>query len=102
MTSIVCYCIPSTQDITITIISVTFAPLYHISLKASCPGVSINVMSFPFQVLNEKAAIDYVISPNSPATLLEFLNLSSKVVFPWSTCPIIVTIGGHYLNFELS
>lgn len=50
------YCwIPSTVEMTTTMISVTLAPHCLISLKASCPGVSMNVISFPLKVWNENA-----------------------------------------------
>ena len=35
----------------------------------------------------------WVIPPASPETTLVSLSASSKLVFPWSTCPIIVTTG---------
>ena len=37
----------------------------------------------------------WVIPPDSPSTTLVFLILSNRVVFPWSTCPKMVTIGGR-------
>ena len=43
-----------------------------------------------------------VIPPASPATTEEFLNWSSKVVLPWSTCPMIVTTGGRTACESLS
>ena len=36
-----------------------------------------------------------MIPPDSPAATLVSLILSNKEVFPWSTCPIITTIGGR-------
>lgn len=68
--------------------------------NASCPGVSIKVIT-PSPTLTWNAPIFYVIPPTSPSAILEFLNLSNKVVFPWSTCPIIVTIGGLVIGFSL-
>lgn len=35
----------------------------------------------------------WVIPPNSESTTDECLKESNKVVFPWSTCPIIVITG---------
>ena len=55
-----------------------------------------------------KAPIDWVISPNYFCAKWVFLNESNKVVFPWSICPIIVTIGGlllyiyNFLSFKLN
>ena len=45
--SIVCGIIPSSAATTKTAISVTWAPLALIVVKASCPGVSRNVISLP-------------------------------------------------------
>ena len=40
----------------------------------------------------------WVIPPCSPETTFESLRESSKDVFPWSTCPIIVTTGGLFFT----
>ena len=40
--------------------------------------------------------------PCSPETTFVLLKASSKEVFPWSTCPIIVTIGGLGCRLDLS
>ena len=45
-------------------------------------------------LLPEKAPICCVIPPASPATTDVLLSVSSRVVLPWSTWPIIVTTGG--------
>ena len=91
----------STADITNIIISVTFAPLALKFWNASWPGVSINVTSCPCWVLIVNAPIDCVIWPYSFAAIdyfpLIYLNASKSVVFPWSTCPIIVTTGALFL-----
>lgn len=47
-----------------------------------------------------KAPICWVIPPNSWSTTFDFLRASNSVVFPWSTCPIIVTTGGRGLRVE--
>ena len=44
--------------------------------------------------LPEKAPICCVIPPASPAATDVLLKVSSRVVLPWSTWPIIVTTGG--------
>lgn len=36
-----------------------------------------------------------VMPPASDAATWLFLRLSSRVVFPWSTCPMMVTTGGR-------
>lgn len=36
-----------------------------------------------------------VMPPASEAATWLFLRLSSRVVFPWSTCPMMVTTGGR-------
>lgn len=41
-----------------------------------------------------------VIPPNSDFATDVFRNASSKVVLPWSTCPIIVTIGCRFINWD--
>lgn len=47
-----------------------------------------------------KAPICWVIPPNSVETILLFLNASRRLVFPWSTWPMIVTIGGRGFSFS--
>lgn len=44
-------------------------------------------------LLPGKAPICCVIAPNSDLAIDAFLKVSNKVVFPWSTWPIIVTTG---------
>ena len=41
-----------------------------------------------------------VIPPNSPDTTFAFLKTSNTEVFPWSTCPITVTIGALLFKFS--
>jgi hypothetical protein len=65
--------------------SVTLAPLTLRLLKASCPGVSMKVISCSESVKKVKAPMDYVIAPYSSLARVECLNESSKVVLPWST-----------------
>ena len=92
MASLVCGITPSSAATIKTTISVTLAPLARISVKAACPGVSIKVI-FLLLCITSYAPICWVMPPLSPETTLEFLILSNKEVFPWSTWPIIVTIG---------
>ena len=40
----------------------------------------------------------WVIPPDSRSTRLDLRMASSSVVFPWSTCPMIVTTGGRWVN----
>ena len=51
-------------------------------------------------ILPENAPICCVIPPNSWATTLVSLKASNRVVFPWSTWPIIVTTGGRFTSTE--
>ena len=46
------------------------------------------------------APICWVIPPNSPETTFASLRTSSTEVFPWSTWPITVTIGGLFFKFS--
>ena len=91
--------IPSSAATTSIAISVTWAPLALIDVKASCPGVSKNTIFCPF-ILTSEAPMCCVIPPASPFVTLVFLIASSKEVLPWSTCPITVTTGG--LGFKSS
>ena len=110
---------PSSAATTRTTTSVTRAPRARISANAKCPGVSMNVIGIDFEIgtknlsiwiihffvlfnqnLPTKAPMCCVIPPNSVETMSLFLKASSKLVFPWSTCPIIVTTGGRVFNFS--
>ena len=62
--------------------SVNYAPLTLILVKASCPGVSINVTLLPPSVFTWKAPIFYVIPPNSDYAIELYLSESSRVVLP--------------------
>ena len=74
--------------------SVTWAPRARSAVKASCPGVSRNVIGFP-RASTVYAPMCWVIPPNSDAATLVFRMASRRLVFPWSTCPITVTTGGR-------
>ena len=106
--SIVCGLTPSSAATTITTISVIFAPRARISVNASWPGVSKNVIRWLLYGI-WYAPVCWVIPPNSVSKILLFLIWSINVVFPWSTWPIIVTIGalltksfGSFTTFNLS
>ena len=92
--SFVCGITPSSDATTRTTISVICAPLALISVNAACPGVSIKVIVLLF-LTTWYAPICCVIPPASPVTTWLERIVSKSVVFPWSTCPIIVTIAGR-------
>ena len=97
--SIVWGIIPSSAATTRIAISVTWAPLALIAVKASCPGVSKNTIFCPF-IDTSEAPICWVIPPASLLVTCVLLIASNKEVLPWSTCPITVTTGG--LGFKSS
>ena len=97
--STVCGIIPSSAATTSIAISVAFAPRARIAVNAAWPGVSRNVISFPF-IFTLYAPICCVIPPASSAVTFEFLILSSREVFPWSTCPITTTTGARSVRFS--
>ena len=101
MASIVWGFTPSSAATTRITISVTFDPLALISVNAAWPGVSIKVILLLSSILILYAPICCVIPPCSPATMFVFLKASSNDVFPWSTCPITVTIGALFIKFLL-
>ena len=98
MASTVCGITPSSAATTSTTISVTRAPLALMVVNASCPGVSMKTI-FLLSILTSYAPMCCVIPPNSSSTTFVSLMASRRVVFPWSTCPIIVTTGGLRTRF---
>src|SRR2546427_664024 len=74
--------------------SVTWAPRARSVVNASCPGVSMKTIRLPPASIVE-APICCVIPPNSRAATSVCRIASSRDVFPWSTCPMIVTTGGR-------
>ena len=90
---------PSSAATTRTTKSVNFDPLALISVKAACPGVSINVSLLEFFSI-WYAPICWVMPPNSPDTTFALLSTSSTEVFPWSTWPITVIIGALFFKFS--
>ena len=71
MTSKVWFLTPYTAETIKTTKSVTVAPLSLILIKASCPGVSINVTLF-YPSLILKAPIFWVIPPSYLSAILLF------------------------------
>ena len=75
------------------------------SRKLNNPHISTlrqdHLLSSPLSV-PENAPICCVMPPNSWSTMWECRMASKRVVFPWSTCPMIVTTGGRLLRRETS
>ena len=82
--STVCGITPSSAATTRIAISVEFAPRIRIAVKASCPGVSRNVIFCPLMDTTE-APICCVIPPASLSVTRVERIASSKDVLPWST-----------------
>lgn len=93
MDSLVCSITPSSAATTKTTISVTCAPRDRIAVKAAWPGVSRKVIISPLSRHTSKAPMCCVMPPNSSSTTRVCLKVSSNVVLPWSTWPIMVTTG---------
>ena len=74
--------------------SVTLAPRARMAVNASWPGVSRKVILRP-STSAWYAPMCCVIPPASVSTTDASRIASSSVVFPWSTCPMIVTTGGR-------
>ncbi len=91
----------SSAATTNTAISVDFAPLALITVKASWPGVSKNVIFLPC-CSTWYAQILWVIPPASPSVTFDDLIKSRSEVFPWSTWPIIEITGDLSSNLEAS
>jgi hypothetical protein len=77
--------------------SVTFAPRARIAVNAAWPGVSRKVMLLSPR-FTLYAPMCCVMPPASPAATRALRIASSSEVFPWSTWPIIVMIGGRSLS----
>ena len=97
--SFVCGFTPSSAATTKIPMSATDAPRERIFENASCPGVSMNVISFPLCAISY-APICWVIPPDSFSAIFVFRMVSRRVVFPWSICPTTTTIGGRVI-FEI-
>ena len=74
--------------------SVTFAPRARMAVNASWPGVSRKTTRRPSFSIS-LAPMCWVMPPRSPAATLDERMASSRLVLPWSTWPITVTIGGR-------
>ena len=98
--STVCGMTPSSAATTRTATSVTCAPRRRISVKASWPGVSRNVIRRPSGSATWYAPMCCVIPPASWAATSEWRIQSRRLVLPWSTWPMTTTTGG--LDFRSS
>ena len=83
----------SSAAITMIATSVILAPRALIAVKASWPGVSRKAILLPVLVRTSYAPMCWVIPPASAAVTFDIRIKSSKDVLPWSTCPMMVTIG---------
>ena len=85
---------PSSAATTTIAISVTFAPRARIAVNASWPGVSRNTMRLSPAITSE-APMCWVMPPRSPAATVVERIASRRLVLPWSTWPMTVTIGAR-------
>ena len=102
--SAVCGMMPSAALTTITAMSVTLAPRARILVNASWPGVSRKVVGLP-SFSTRHARSTWVMPPVSVETTSEvwpysWRILSSSDVLPWSTWPMMVTIGARRAVFS--
>ncbi len=90
---------PSSAATTSTTTSVMFAPRARMAVNAWWPGVSRKVTRFFFPSLPATSTMYAptccVMPPASPAATCADRILSSRLVFPWSTWPRIVTTGAR-------
>ena len=86
---------PSSAATTITAMSVTLAPRARIEVNASWPGVSRKTTRLPSLVVTSDAPMCWVMPPRSPAATVVERIASSRLVLPWSTWPMTVTIGAR-------
>mmetsp|Transcript_21830 Transcript_21830/g.53925 ORF Transcript_21830/g.53925 Transcript_21830/m.53925 type:complete len:211 (+) Transcript_21830:1252-1884(+) len=100
--SMVCGMTPSSAATTKTTISVAVAPHSRIAVNASWPGVSkkeAQLMAVPSDACSSRptrnAPRACVMPPNSFSATEVLRRKSSRVVLPWSTCPITVTTGAR-------
>src|SRR5215213_11505445 len=99
--SMVCGMTPSSAATTRTTTSVAFAPRARIIVKASWPGVSRKTTRRSWSGLSALgtctlyAPMCCVMPPASPAATFAARMPSSKLVLPWSTCPMTVTTGAR-------
>ena len=83
---------PSSAATTTTAMSVTFAPRARIAVNASWPGVSRKTTRLPSWATS-LAPMCWVMPPRSPAATSVVRIASRRLVLPWSTWPMTVTIG---------
>ncbi len=92
---------PSSAATTTIAMSVTLAPRARIAVNASWPGVSRKTTRLP-SLTTSLAPMCWVIPPRSPAATSVVRIASSRLVLPWSTWPITVTIGARGWRSEAS
>ena len=85
---------PSSAATTMIAMSVTWAPRARIAVNASWPGVSRKTTRLP-SCSTSLAPMCWVMPPRSPAATSVVRIASSRLVLPWSTWPITVTIGAR-------
>ena len=85
---------PSSAATTTTAMSVTFAPRARMAVNASWPGVSRKTTRLPLCSIS-LAPMCWVMPPRSPAATSVVRIASSRLVLPWSTWPMTVTIGAR-------
>ena len=85
---------PSSAATTTTAMSVTRAPRARIAVNASWPGVSRKTTRLPSWTTS-LAPMCWVMPPRSPAATSVVRMASSRLVLPWSTWPMTVTIGAR-------
>ena len=92
---------PSSAATTTTAMSVTFAPRARMAVNASWPGVSRKTTRRSPRVTS-LAPMCCVMPPRSPAATVVERMASSRLVLPWSTWPMTVTIGARSTRSALS
>ena len=92
---------PSSAATTTIAMSVTLAPRARIAVNASWPGVSRKTTRRP-SLVTSLAPMCWVIPPRSPAATVVDRIASSRLVLPWSTWPMTVTIGARETRFASS
>ena len=90
---------PSSAATTSTAISVTLAPRARIEVKASWPGVSRKTMRRPSWMAS-LAPMRWVMPPRSPAATDDSRMRSRRLVLPWSTWPMTVTMGARSTSWS--
>ena len=85
---------PSSAATTTTAMSVTLAPRARMAVNASWPGVSRKTTRLP-SCVTSLAPMCWVMPPRSPAATSVVRMASRRLVLPWSTWPMTVTIGAR-------